>query len=265
MKTTVFAMVGRHPAWWAAVAYGLLVYCTLPADVAVLNDDFGYLRSIVETLQRGRPWTNDWLEPWAASLSVLSALLFKLTGSFHVATQGLQAVCAVVAVAGAAALWRDRGLSPVKSAVAGLLLVSFPTVLWKSVEFTGLVLYLPCLFWAIWAAGRRQWGVFFVAWLIACASRQSAVTWLVLPAWACVVGALRGGKWRRPAWVLVGAVGWLVALRGFMNQTQSQALLTERWTERVMAGHAGPILVLGRPERVRLRTLMSRHRPNVPY
>jgi hypothetical protein len=234
-----------QPVGWVAAAYGMLIYGTLPPGVAVLNDDFGYLRSIIETLQRGRPWTDDWLEPWSASLSVLSALVFKFTGSFHMATQGVQAVCAAGAVAGAAALFQDRGVSPSRSAVAGLLLVSFPTVMWKSVEFTGMVLYLPCLLWAIRAAGRRQWGVFFAVWLVAGASRQSAVTWLALPAWAGVAAIARGVPWRRPAWVLAGAAAWIGVLHEFMNRTQSQALITARWYERAGASSAGPNLVMG--------------------
>ncbi len=73
----------------AAAVYGAFVYLMLPAEVTTLGDDFGYYKSIVETIQHGRPWTDSWLEPWAASLSILSALAFKLTGSFHAATYGL--------------------------------------------------------------------------------------------------------------------------------------------------------------------------------
>jgi hypothetical protein len=57
-----------------------------------MSDDVGYLRSIVETFHHGRPWTDDWLEPWAFSLSAASALLFWLTGHFYLATRGLQVV-----------------------------------------------------------------------------------------------------------------------------------------------------------------------------
>ena len=81
-------------ALWVAAAYGLLIYLILPPEVMVVNDDFGYLRSVIETLRHGRPWTGEWLEPWSASLAVLSALLFKVTGSVHTATYGLQAVFA---------------------------------------------------------------------------------------------------------------------------------------------------------------------------
>jgi hypothetical protein len=52
----------------AALAFGGLIVLTLPALVVVFNDDFGYLRSMLHTIRHARPWTDDWLEPWAASL-----------------------------------------------------------------------------------------------------------------------------------------------------------------------------------------------------
>lgn len=235
----------RHLIVWVAAAYGLFVYLALPVEAVALNDDFGYLRSVIETLQRARPWTNDWLEPWAASLSVLSALVFKLTGSFHVATQGVQAVGAAMTVAGAAVIGQDRGLSRVQSAVVACLLVSCPTLLWKSVEFTAVVIYLPCLLWSIWAAGRRQWGVFFIAWLLACASRQSAVTWLVLPGLAFVEAFVLGRSWRRPAVVLAAGVAWVAILSLFMNRTQSQAMVTAHLFERLETGACSRNLLMG--------------------
>ena len=70
-------------ALWAALAYGLVIYVTLPPEAIAINDDFAYLKSVVQTLQHGRPWTNDWLEPWSASLASLSALVFHATGRFH--------------------------------------------------------------------------------------------------------------------------------------------------------------------------------------
>jgi len=76
-----------------------------------LNDDFGYLRSVVSTLQRGRLWTDDWLEPWAAGLSLLSALLFKATDSFYFATYGLLALLAAGAFFAAGRLLLARNVA----------------------------------------------------------------------------------------------------------------------------------------------------------
>jgi len=72
-----------------AIGASLSLWAMLPDGVVVLNDDFGYLRSVLLTAAKGRPWTDDWLEPWAASLSCISALIFKVSGSFRLATQGL--------------------------------------------------------------------------------------------------------------------------------------------------------------------------------
>ncbi|MFT3830516.1 MAG: hypothetical protein QM691_12515 [Opitutaceae bacterium] len=227
------------------MAFGLLVYGTLPSGVAALNDDFGYLRSVIETLQRGRPWTDDWLEPWAASLSALSAVVFKLTGSFLAATQGVAALCAAGAAGAAAVLWRARGAGRDGALVLALLLLSFPTLFWKTIEFTGMVLYLPGLLWAIWAAERRRWGLFFIAWALACASRQSAVAWLVIPLGVGAVALRRGEAWRKPGLVLVGGAGWLAVLSWGMNHTAAQRLITGSWWQRADIADAGRNLVMG--------------------
>ena len=223
--------LGRPPILWLAGGVGALIWLMLPAGVTVMNDDFGYLGSVVETIQRGRPWTDEWLAPWSASLAVCSALLFKLTGSFQLAVQGLQ----IAGVAGAAALafllFRDRGLTPRAAAVAVFLGLSFPTLLWKSVEYTSLVVYLPCLLGAIWAAGRRRWVLFSVFFLTALASRQSALAWLALPLGAIVTAWRAPTKnpaaWLQPVGVLAAALIALVVLTKGMNHTQAQATATD--------------------------------------
>lgn len=221
-----------HPALFAAAAaYGLAIYATLPAGVVVCNDDFGYLKSVVQTLQHGRPWTNDWLEPWSASLSVFSALVYVATGNFQVATQGLQAVLASVAFLGAVGLCRARGLRVAPALMLAFLLLTFPVLLWKTLEFTGMTLYLPCLLWALWAAEKERWKLFFCAWALAVASRQSAVAWLALPAFELCRVALRrkpspSGAWRAPATVLAAAIPWLALLILAMNPTHAQIIRT---------------------------------------
>jgi hypothetical protein len=218
------------------VAYSFAIYALLPGVVVAVNDDFGYFRSILQTIEHARPWTNDFLEPWAAGQSVLSALIFKATGSFHLATLGIQTLAAGAAVAGVVALLRAE-VGPVRCLVVAVLLLSCPTALAKSLEFTSVVLYLPCLLWAIWAAERRRWAAFFLIWAFAFSNRQSAIAWLVLPALDAV------SRWRmpgsrpieiaRPAAVLLLSCLMFVMLSGFMNKTQSQVLLTDRLLERV--------------------------------
>ena len=94
MLRAVPAMVRTAASRSAAVRSGVFVFATLPGGVVVMNDDFGYLRSVVATLQHGRPWTDEWLEPWSAGLSVLSALVYLATGSWLLAIQGVQALLA---------------------------------------------------------------------------------------------------------------------------------------------------------------------------
>lgn len=218
---------------WAALAFGAAIFLILPAGVVVVNDDFGYLRSVVQTLQHGRPWTDDWLEPWAAGLSVLSALIFKITGSFYFAIHGVIAACAAVAFQACSRLLGERGFSRGRAAILTALLLTCPTILWKSLEFTGVVLYLPCLLLAVRAAERKAWGAFLAVWALAVATRQSALVWLVLP--ACeIVRALvtreptqKSRGWLVPAAVVaLGGLLFAVLQRG-MNRTHAQARLTD--------------------------------------
>jgi hypothetical protein len=177
---------GSQPALWLAVGFGAFLYVMLPAGVTVMNDDFGYLGSVIETIQRGRPWTDEWLEPWSGSLAAFSALGFKLTGSFLIATQGLQAVYAAGAAALTYLLFRTLGLAVRESVIAAVLALSFPTLLWKFIEFTSMTVYLPCLLGAMWAAGQRRWWWFFLF-----GSRLSQAGKVRLPGLFCRCGRCR--------------------------------------------------------------------------
>ena len=202
-----------------------------------MNDDFGYLRSVIETIQRGRPWTGEWLEPWSASLATISALVFSLTGSFKLAIFGIQVVGAAATGAGFFALLCARAQSAVAAAAVTVLAVTFPTIQWKLVEYTSLVIYIPCLLWAIWSAERKRWMLFLLFWTVALASRQSAITWLAIPVWAAVSNGTKPASPRSsfllPA--VVAAVGLLafIVLHSLLNKTQAQAMVTDQLWERV--------------------------------
>jgi hypothetical protein len=206
----------------------------------VLNDDFAYLRSVVETLQRGRPWTDEWLEPWSAGLSLAAASIFKLTGSFYAATYGLMAVSATWAFAAGCELLHRRGLGALRSVLVTAGALALPTIFWKQVQFTGLVLYLPCLLTALWAADTRRWGLFLAVWIVAFATRQSALLWGVLPLFALVAELKKGCSGQNERYKLavvlaagVGAFG-LVALT--MNKTAAQAAITDSmWAQWSLA------------------------------
>lgn len=229
--------------WLAAAIYGLLVYACLPEGVAALDDDFGYLRSVVATLQHGRPWTDDWLEPWAASFSSLSALLYLITRNFYGATYGLLPVLAAVSFGVAVLLLHDRGLKPWLAIVLAFSGLAFPTVFWKTIQYTGLALYLPCLLGAIWACERPRWSVFLIVWLAALATRQSALAWGMLPLviaagnWRAGIGHLAGRAFWRPALVATAGAVVFVILWSAMNRTHAQAVLGGRVFARVSLTH----------------------------
>lgn len=216
---------------FAAASWGLLVLALLPRQIVVLNDDFGYLKSVVETLQHHRPWTDDWLEPWSASLSVLSAALFRVTGSFYFSTSGLQAALAAVSFWALGGLLRRRGNSLTAAVLLAAVILAFPTFLWKALEFTGMVLYTPCFLLALWAVERRRWFWFFAAYAVAVASRQSAVTWLVLPGYfflraLWLAPERRACGWLAPVLVIGAGAGWFLLLTLTMNLTHAQEVTT---------------------------------------
>ncbi len=233
-----------------AAAYGLFVLALLPPGIIALNDDFAYLRSVVATLQHGRLWTDDWLEPWVAGLSLLSALLFKGTGSFYFATYGLLALLAAAAFFAAGRLLLARNLPIGRTLLLTALGLTFPTLLWKQVQFTGLALYLPCLLVALWAAEARRWVVFGVAWLLAVSTRQSALAWAALPLAAIVVDWRAGGQpggrqWLAPLLSLAAGGGLYLILGRFMNKTVAQQAITDRMWENWSFSQAQGALLTG--------------------
>jgi hypothetical protein len=223
----------------AAALFGILIFLMLPREVVVLSDDFGYLRSVAETLRRGRPWTDDWLAPWSASLSALSALLFVATGSFRLATYGLLGLLATVTFFVMFRLLRDRGVSARYAVAVTALLLTFPTVLWKSIEFTGVALHMTCLLLGIWAAEQKRWVLFGLIWAVALASRQSALAWVAIPL-AGAYSALRDGPTARrgpsrfvPAIIAVAGVALCGGLRFWMNKTHAQSVVIDRLLETI--------------------------------
>lgn len=240
MERTYFPAKAAGIVILAALVWGILIFALLPRGIVVLNDDFGYLKSVVETIQHHRPWTDDWLEPWSASLSSLSASLFLATHSFYSATSGLQAVLATVSCWTLCFLLKWRGLPATAAAAVAIAVLSFPTFLWKTLEYTGMILYLPCFLLAILAAESRRWGLFFLVFAAALANRQSALTWLVLPAYAflrAVIVAVeqRDRKWLGPAAVLIGGGTWFFVLVLTMNRTHAREIMTGDMLDRLNA------------------------------
>lgn len=237
---------GRHWELAGAVLFGLFIFGTLPAGVPVMNDDFGYLRSVIATLQHGRPWTDDWLEPWSAGLSVLSSLVYLATGSWLFAIQGVQALLAGAGFWAATRLLRDRGHSAWTAALIALLLLTTPTIFWKTLEYTSLVLSLPALLLALLAAERRRWILFLVAWGLAVVTRQSAVAWGMLPLGAAIWP--RGGearRWPQVIFVIAGGTLAYVAAAIGMNKTHAQSEVTDQMWQVFQFGRALELAAIG--------------------
>jgi hypothetical protein len=211
-----------------AAAIALFVAAFVPHWTITFNDDVGYLRSVVETIQHRRPWTDEFLEPWSMSLSLVSAAIYEVTGRFSFATVGLQCILPALSFVFAARfLLRVTGTA-VLAALVPAAVLTFPTLLWKQAEFTALIVYIPALFAALWATSARRWFVFGLAYAIAVGSRQSAVAWLALPV-AFAAHALWRGEGRcaiRPAVVVVGGLVWFGALQQYANDTHARRFIT---------------------------------------
>jgi hypothetical protein len=213
-----------------AVLFGLAVWLALPRMVIVMDDDFWYLKSVVETFQRGRPWTAEWLTPWGATSSMLVAGLTWLTGSFSFGVHFYLALSGATACLGMAAYLRASGGSLVKSAVLPWLVLGTPTVFFMLLMFTSVAIYLACLWWCLFFAKRRLWGWFFVVWGVGFASRQSAIVWMTIPAWEWLMmwwqrrnEVFRRGSegWKFLAMLAGGAV-MLAVMKWGMNETHGQ-------------------------------------------
>lgn len=227
---SIFRLI--HPVT-GALGFGLLIWLALPWMVVTLDDDFGYLRSVVETCQRGRPWTYEWLTPWGASMSVLAASFFKITGSFSFAIHFSLSLASALGFLGLSSLLKDHGLSGTKSCFISLLLLCSPTVLFMSVMFTSVALYLGCFWMCLWMDHRKQWGWFFVFWFVAFSARQSAIVWLALPGWTVLLSFWKTKSWLprdRAVWypllVIAGGGSSLLLLKAGMNPTYGQAIVS---------------------------------------
>ena len=218
----------------ASVLFGLLVWLTLPGAVVVCDDDFSYLRSVAETIRRGRPWTDDWLNPWAAASSCLSAIIFKLTGSFRLAIHATLVLAASATFLGMATFIRNQKFDPFLAIGTTAMVLASPVVFFMSLMYTSVPVYTACLWFCLWMSCKRQWLAFFVFWIVGVCSRQSAIVWLALPATLCLqeMWLHRSVFPRRVTFVLPLATGCLgllafIGIKALMNPTTGQAVVIQ--------------------------------------
>ncbi|MDB5049464.1 MAG: hypothetical protein JWO30_2535 [Fibrobacteres bacterium] len=170
---------------WAAFAAWYFLFAFQPGIVR--SDDFGYLRSVLGTLRAGRPFTDDWLEPYAAVFSSACALLYRLTGRFILSTWGLQALCALVLYPLLYRLFASR-LRPRHAALLTLAVATFPVLLAKEGDFHAGICTLDLFLVSLLLFETGHMGWFFAAAFLAFANRQNQVCLLILPLWMGVVG-----------------------------------------------------------------------------
>lgn len=160
---------------FASLAYGFLVWLALPDRVVAIDDDFGYLRSIQETWQHGRPWTHSFLVPFSASTSVLVCLGYAVTGSMAFAVHSHLALNSAVAFAAGLALLRRVGVPLGVGAWVLLIILTAPTVMFMQLMLTSVSLYWACLWVCAWSAFIKRWWIFIPTFFVAIGTRQSAL------------------------------------------------------------------------------------------
>lgn len=220
-----------------AVLFASIVWLLLPSMVVAMDDDFWYLRSLLQTYQKGQPWTDEWLTPWAASTSVISSLLFVCTGSFTTAVHLTLAGSAGAAVAGMLSFLRGSGFSRSNAAWMAFLVMGTPTVMFMFLMFTSVAVYWACLWVCLYSAKREQWWLFGLVWALALSGRQSAVVWLAIPGMELISlflidrpDADTRHKVRSLAGVLSVCFLWLLLMVSVMNETRAQKIIMEAMT-----------------------------------
>lgn len=220
---------------WGKIGVGILlgglVWVLLPGMVVTLDDDFWYLRSAIQTFQKGRPWTDSWLTPWGASSSVMTAILFALTGSFTMAVHLPLALSAGAGGAGMFGFLRACGVARTRALMIVVLVLGTPTVMFMFLMYTSVAVCMGCLWVCIWLARQGRWWGFLMVWGIALSGRQSAIAWLALPGVELLGLILKRGmdlrgkdgrEMRRLVMVLLLGGAWLGVLLGMMNPTRGQ-------------------------------------------
>ncbi|MDB5106077.1 MAG: hypothetical protein JWP91_3766 [Fibrobacteres bacterium] len=213
----------RHAPLAAAIIYAAAYFAFLYQPGLIRMDDFGYLQGVVESISAGRPHTNAWLCPYAATLSGMCALAYGLTGNFILSTWGLQSL---FVLAGAGLLYRlFRGrMSPAASAGLALVVATQPCYWHKCSEFAATVSTMVFAIGALLAYRRRLWIWFFPLVFLAFANRQNNLALLALPVFHLVFD--RGLRRHERAWIAAGLMVFACAaflLHASLNRTIAQS------------------------------------------
>ncbi|MDB5049463.1 MAG: hypothetical protein JWO30_2534 [Fibrobacteres bacterium] len=212
------------PLWPAGafLVFAILHFALLYHPGLARLDDFGYLHNAVETIVRGRPYTHDFLSPYSATTSVLSALAYAATGDFPGATWGLLSLFACGNFFLLYLLFRGR-LASREAAILALAAATIPAYWYKCSEYTGTVFTLTFVLAALLAYRRGSWAWFFPAAFLAFANRQNSIALMALPAYHLFFDARLSPAGKRfLAAGLAGFAAACMALHLSMNHTASQ-------------------------------------------
>lgn len=238
-KPIPIKMIGPHSQRFlvlllSSAGFGLFIWLLLPVGVVVCDDDFAYLRSTVETIRRSRPWTDDWLNPWAASTTMLSAATYGLTGSFKLAVHAVLVGAAATCFFGMSRFIRFQGYGVLTAVTVTTLFLMSPSALFMSLIYTSVPVYLAALWFCLTAFADKRWGWFLAFWVVGLASRQSAVMWMALPAAVCLANLLQLRNWRRvlmessaPIAVVATGIMIFLTLKHTMNPTLGQKVILQ--------------------------------------
>ncbi len=213
----------RREKWqalsWGWVIYGL-IYFSFGFQPGILrSDDFGYLRSILGTLEKGQPYTYEWLAPLGIVFSSACALLFRISGNFYVSVYGFQAFC-VLAFFPLLYLLLIRRFSLQSASILTLALATFPIFLAKEADFHGGICTIDLFLLSLICFESGKYGWFFFPAFLAFANRQNQICLLLLPLWLAVV-EYRCNK--RISWKLVvGTITCILMILftlAYMNRT----------------------------------------------
>jgi len=143
---------------------------------------------------------------------------------------------------------------PWRAVAAAVLILAIPTMLYKFAELGGMMVYIPCLLWALHFALEERWSAFTVCTLLALGCRQGAIAWLAVPGIHSLLYLRQKRSARLGACLL--SLGTVIAayllLSRFMNRSYAQVVMTgDMWRSLSAGRFTGnllsclPVLLLG--------------------
>lgn len=177
-----FKKVREFPTQWWLLFFFIAINCfLLPDFVITKSDEFGYLQSVILTIQQGRVITSDFLAPFNCALSILSGCVYILTNNFYLATSGVLFVFSLFNF-----FLLKRIVEPHVSEEKFASWLSFsicisPLLVYRSAEYSGVLISLTLFYLALLCHRNQRWFWFYIVVFVSYSNRQSALYLLFLP------------------------------------------------------------------------------------